>query len=210
MSANLKKIAIISAVVLAIAYFSQRPEGQSASSGVEVVDSSKEAPPKPSLTKEERAKLVKAATKNLKEERDKMEKISFFTAKNPNLLVSKLEAYLAIPDESSVILRVKPTYFGDSWVFFDKVKVMADDEVVYQRSFSHRDVVRDNSAGSVWETADYVGKTVELAALKKIADAKQVIIRFDGRERRHDHTMTKRELADLKTVLAAYESLSTI
>ena len=158
---------------------------------------------------DERKPIVAALTKGMELERDKMEGISFYSAKGRNYLASGLEAYISLPDRSLPIFRVRPTYYGDNWVFYDTLKVMADDEIVYERTFKHGEVQHDNSSGSVWETADYVAREPDLVALKKIANAKSATIRFSGRERRDDHELTAKERKRLQEVIATYEQLTT-
>lgn len=157
---------------------------------------------------EERRPIVDALTKNLVLERDKMEGISFYSTKNRDLLSSGLEAYISLPDTRLPLLRVKAQYFGRDWVFYDVIKVMADDVVVYERSFDHNDVHRDNSGGSVWETADYVAHDSDMDALKKIANAKSATIRFSGREHRDDHEISSAERKNLLEAISTYEKLT--
>jgi hypothetical protein len=168
------------------------------------------SPPPPlaaALSKDARAKIIMAATKDLKLNRDKIEKTSFYLSKNRNQSNSGIEAYIGISDGGSPYLRVRPIYYGDNWVFFDKIKVMANDEIVYEKTFPRSAVARDNAAGSVWETADYIAEKYDLVALRKIASSSSATIRFDGRDRQHDHKITSRESASMKVVLDAYDKL---
>lgn len=164
---------------------------------------------KPALSKEERERLIVEQTKTLSGSRDKMSKISFFSAKDKNLLTTRLDPYIAVADMGSPVIRMREVYFGDDWVFVDKVRIMCDDEVIYERSFDHNEFVRNNSGGSVWETGDYVAREYEIAALRKILAAKETVVRFEGRERQRDHTVTKQEVKNLRAVLTAYDSLTS-
>jgi hypothetical protein len=165
---------------------------------------------RPSVTGEERDKLLSSATKGLLKSRDKMEKVSFYLAKNRSITRTNLDTYLAIPDGLPAILRVMPSYYGDDWIFFNTVKVMADDEIVYQKTFNHNDVLRDNANGSVWEIADYIAGDVELATIKKIIASKSATIRFSGNEHREDHEISRGERDRLQQILTAYEALSSL
>lgn len=147
--------------------------------------------------------------KGLEVQRDAMEKVSFYEAKGRNLLASSLSAYVAVGDASTPFLRVRSVYYGDDWVFYEKIKVMADDQVVYEKAFNRSQVTRDNSSGSVWETADFAGSDVDLAALQRIADSKTATIRFSGSERQHDHKITKKEKENIAAVLRGYNAIST-
>lgn len=166
------------------------------------------APSAQLIAGDERKKVVSALTKELDLERDKVEKISFYSAKGNDRLKSRLEAYISLPDGALPLLRMKPIYFGDNWIFYESIKVMVDDSVIYERAFNRSDIVRDNSAGSVWETADFVAKESEIGVLRAIANSKAATIRFSGSERRHDHEVTAKERRDIKKILDAYEQLS--
>jgi len=175
-----------------------------AGSSAEVPRSFRE--PKPSLTEAERTRLLATATKSLKRKRDKIEKTTFFMAQNDGLR-TQVGAYFGLADGGSPYLRMKTVYYGDSWVFYDAVKIMADDEIVYEKAFNRRDISRDNEGGSVWEVADYLATPSDQAALGKISGAKSVTVRFAGRDRTRDHLMTAAERSGLKSVLAAYAEL---
>lgn len=158
---------------------------------------------------DERKRVVSTVTKGLVEERDKMEKISFYSASKPVYSRSGIDAYVSLPDNTLPLLRMKPIYFGDNWIFYESIKIMVDDVIVYERAFKRSDIVRDNSAGSVWETADFVAKESELGVLKAIANSKSATIRFSGTERRHDHEVTSKERKNIRRILDAYEKLSS-
>jgi hypothetical protein len=160
------------------------------------------------ITGDERKPIVQKLTKGLSANRDKMESITFYTAKNRNVLASGVDAYIALPDNKLPYLRMRSTFYGERWVFFDSVKIMADNAVIYERNFKRNDITRDNSGGSVWETADYYAENSDLAALKQIAGSKSATIRFAGRERRHDHTITAKERRDIRDAIAAHEELT--
>ena len=160
------------------------------------------------MTPEERKSFITKATNGLEEQRDKMEGVSFFVNKKRIHLEPRLEAYLSVPDNSRVYLRVNPTYYGDDWVFYDSIKVMADDKVVYERDMQRKDVVRDNSGGSVWEVGDYLGGQPDIQALRTIAASSSATIRFSGSERRHDHNITKQERKNIQEILDVYDALA--
>jgi hypothetical protein len=181
------------------------PSGTTAISAAPVA--ARSIPPQPVLSDEERKKRVLAATEGLISNRDEMEKVSFFQAKKRNLLSSRIEAYISLSDGTHPYLRVHSNYHGDDWVFYDTIKVMADETVIYEKKFARAEVLRNHASGAVWETADYLAREDDLAALKKIAAASRVTIRFSGRERQHDHKVTKQEASNIKKVIDAYEAM---
>lgn len=163
------------------------------------------------ISKEEREKIIAEATSGFRLQRDKMEKISFYLPKTRKTPDDRLSLYISIPDDKKAILRVYPFYYGDEWVFFDAIKVMADDEVVYEKHLDrYRDIATDNSGGNVWEIADYVAEDSDIAAFRKIASASKVTIRFSGREKREDFDLSKREIENIGNALTAFNKLSAL
>jgi hypothetical protein len=165
-------------------------------------------PARPRLPDVDRAKLISTATRDLIKKRDKVEKISFYSPKNQDGAHTNLRAYLSVPDDGPVFLRMMPLYYGDHWIFFTSLKVMADDEIVYEKNFDLNQVHRDNADEDVWEYIDYAAGGSELLALRKIVSSKEATIRFNGDQYRQDHEITRRERDRLKQILSAYESLS--
>lgn len=183
--------------------------GQSSSSVTSAPTSVAAAPREPEIvTGDERKKIVSTLTKGMEEERDKMEGISFYSTKDRSHLSSTLEAYISLPDGMMPLLRMKSTYYGDSWIFYDSIKIMADDVVIYDRVFKHDEVRHHNYSSAVWETADYLAANSELLALKAIANSKSATIRFSGRDDRHDHEITDKERKNLRQVISTYEQLT--
>ena len=99
-------------------------------------------------------------------------------------------------------------YYSEDWIFFKRIKVMADDDVVYEKETPSP--VHENHGGFIWETADYLAKDDDVVALRKIASAKKVTVRFSGREHYDDHQMTSKEIANLRKVLTAYDALDAL
>jgi hypothetical protein len=163
------------------------------------------APAKPSITEKERKKIIADATKSLVRQRDQMERVTFYSASKD--AHTQVGAYLGIEDDGEPFLRMRTIYFGDRWVFYEKVKIMADDEIVFEKDFRRSDIVRDNADGSVWEVADFVAGKSDLSTLKRIARSKSATVRFEGDERRHDHKVSTIEKTRLQSVLKAYDEL---
>jgi len=159
------------------------------------------------LTEQERARVVKAATKSLSKNRDNMEKVTFYGPVGFSSTRTEIGAYIGLEDGGAPYVRVKAAYAGDNWVFFEKIKIMVDDEVIYEKTFPRNAIRRDNAAGRVWEIADFDAKINELIVLEKISRAKTAMIRYSGRERLHDHQISSREKAGVAATLKAYKEL---
>lgn len=97
---------------------------------------------------------------------------------------------------------VKLRYFGNNWIFAEKVKIVADD---FTWESDNLNFTRDNSSGKVWEYAylDYNNKEIK-ELLLKIVNSNETIIRFIG-EYYFDLTVTERMKKDIKSLINAIE-----
>jgi hypothetical protein len=176
------------------------------------VDSAKE-PDKPQaapiapMTANERQLLTRKSTKGLAETQDKIEKVSYFEANKSTVARTKVGAYLAIGKEGPARLRAVADYSDKRWLFVKTIKIMADDEVVLDRQISRADIRRDNGSDWVVENIDFAADASTFTALDRVAKSKTATIRYAGQDRRHDHTITPRERAELRRVLDAYVEL---
>jgi hypothetical protein len=176
------------------------------------VDSAKE-PDKPQaapiapMTANERQLLTQKSTKGLAETQDKIEKVSYFEANKSTVARTKVGAYLAIGKEGPARLRAVADYSDKRWIFVKTIKIMADDEVVLDRQISRTDIRRDNGSDWVVENIDFAADASTFTALDRVAKSKTATIRYAGQDRRHDHTITPRERAELRRVLDAYVEL---
>ena len=66
---------------------------------------------------------------------------------------------------------------------------------------------RDNAGGNIWEWSDVaVAIPAEIAAVRRIAEAKSVTVRFEGRQYYNDRTLSAQQLKAMRDVIAAYEA----
>ncbi len=66
------------------------------------------------------------------------------------------------------------------WLFLSKAAFLADSELVMEENFPATEVKRDQEDGWVKESASWIANTENLTALKRLTEAKVVIIRFTG------------------------------
>ena len=167
-------------------------------------------PPAAPLTAAERDAIISAATSGLVREFDKMEKISFYSARGNFDRNERITAYIAIPEKGAPIFRILIRYFGDSWIFFNKVKIMSDDVISYDSYFSFDEVKKNNAYNSVWETLDFPARKKDIDVMRKIVSANKTSIRLAGNDRRDDHDLTFNEIVRIHTVLIAFDGLSKL
>jgi hypothetical protein len=164
----------------------------------------------PDVTPEQRAKLVETATAGMERSFDKMESIAFYAAKGEPWVGTGLTLYLSVPQTVDPILRFMPRYRGDSWIFFRHIKVMADSEIVYDKSFEYLKMSHDTGAGYVYESIDYPATPDDIVAIRKIANAKSVLVRLSGEDKREDFDVDEATRVRVRRVLKAYDDLSLI
>ncbi|MNJ71941.1 hypothetical protein D3C77_685410 [compost metagenome] len=97
-------------------------------------------------------------------------------------------------------LRLKLQYHSDSWLFVESVTIKADDQKFQLGGLSFE---RDNSYGGIWEWSDTVADNQ--AMLRKIADAKKVTIRFEGRQYYSDFALPESQKRAIKEMIVAWE-----
>lgn len=156
---------------------------------------------------EEKERMIKAHKANvwkLRPEYDKVEQItwytnSLFTHDNNSNHVS---LYIA-RKESLVALRIKASYYGDDWIFFDSAKFAYGGETA-MLTYKYSEYERDNRGGYVWEWVDT--NINDTKTLRDIAESDDALIRFSGKYT-HDHTLTSKEKKAMLEVLDGYESL---
>jgi hypothetical protein len=193
---------IFGGIGVAIIVSAFAPDGESAREP----DKLQAAPIVP-MSATERQLLVKKSTKGLAETQDKIEKVSYFEANKSTVARTKVGAYIAVGKEGPARLRAVADYSAKRWLFVKTIKIMADDEVVLDRKISRTDLRRDNGSDWVVENIDFAADASTFTALERVAKSKTATIRYAGQDRRHDHTITTKERAELRRVLDAYVGL---
>ena len=193
---------IFSGIGVAIIVSPFAPDGESAREP-DKLQAASTAP----MTATERQLLVQKSTKGLAETHDKIEKVSYFEANNSTVARTKVGAYIAVGNEGPARLRAVADYSAKRWLFVKTIKIVADDEVVLDRQISRTDLRRDNGSDWVVENIDFAADASTFIALERVAKSKTATIRYAGQDRRHDHTITTKERAELRRVLDAYEGL---
>lgn len=119
--------------------------------------------------------------------------------------------YLALADYQKPDFFVAPQYFGDDWMFVERIQFMADGDVVLDKSFGHEEVDRNvsSSDGLVRERVDFFLNENELDALRKFQGSKSSLIRVSGRRvyRILSKERTKHIKMGLENLIRSYDAL---
>lgn len=98
-------------------------------------------------------------------------------------------------------------YTGSNWVFFEDITVVADGER-FTDHFNYFSVDRDTSGGKVCETAEtnvgYGGNYYKM--LQAMAEANEVIVRFEGDSKYRDITISNADKNAIKAMLDAFDA----
>lgn len=107
---------------------------------------------------------------------------------------------------NSVWMRLKMSYAGDDWIFFENAYLSYDGNTEYVYFDEYRDKESDNGYGGVWEWIDVNVDTEMLAFLKRMVEGKSLKMRLSGKYTR-DHVLTYEERKGLEDILLAYDVL---
>lgn len=190
-----------------IARHPEKPEAATAKALLDVIDREEKAAEAERLAAEARkAEEARAALarldKSLKKNTDEIKGITWVSHKSIPTLGTYMSLYFGLDGENSRVmpLRMKLQYHSDSWLFVQSVTIKADDQTFQLGSL---DFERDNGYGGIWEWSDTVAENK--AMLRKIADAKKVTIRFDGKQYYNDFILPDSQKRAIKEMILAWE-----
>jgi len=107
--------------------------------------------------------------------------------------------------ESSLWLRLKMSYEGDDWIFFDTAYLSYDGNTYYVPFDEYRDKKTENDT-RVWEWIDVNVDDEMLSFLRKMVNGKSVKMRLSGKYS-HTRNLTSSEIKGIKDILIAYDVL---
>ncbi|MFG6082798.1 hypothetical protein ACEUZ9_004030 [Paracoccus litorisediminis] len=147
------------------------------------------------------------ALKKLKKRVDEFNGTTFYThPAKPRYADTRsyLIPYLATKG-GTTILRIELHYTSDSWLFAHSAKLNIDGKMIPFYA-PGSDWKRDNDS-EIWEWLD-VAATPELRSLLElVAASKKTIIRIDGQQYYDDFSVSEKDKAAIRDVLAAEQSL---
>lgn len=118
--------------------------------------------------------------------------------------------YISLPDYEKPLIFIAPFYHGDSWLFMNKIAVMADGNIALEKDLSNYKPNHDVENGSVSERIDFIANQNEIDELRKISNAKSIMVRLSGEK--GYLTIRKEEvkwfLNDIKDLLTSYDLLN--
>lgn len=170
---------------------------------------------KPETSTTTSAAVKKPTPKYLRAKRDEMREVTWYrhSTSPRNANVNSFFLYFGVMDSGTFgDLRLVARYFDDDWLFVHSAWAKADNErVVFPQvaSGAFGGWKRDHDSGEIWEWSDKEVDTPEgRANVRKMAEAKVVTVRFEGRQYYNDRKLTAQQLKSMREVIAAYEQMT--
>lgn len=103
-------------------------------------------------------------------------------------------------------LRLKMSYYGDDWIFFDNAYLSYDGTTKEIKFDKYDDRKSDNSGGYVWEWIDVGVSDDILSFLRQMVEGKSIKMRLSGKYSK-TRELSSNEINGIKDVLLAYDVL---
>lgn len=147
------------------------------------------------------------ALKRLKKEQDDISGVTwykqpYFTHYNNRNLMS---AYIG-SHGISPYLRLKMSYTGDDWIFFERAYLSYDGKTKVINFDEYNDKKSDNSGYGVWEWIDVYVDSELLNYLRDFSNSKNAKMRLSGKYTK-TRNLTYNERKGLRDVISGYDAL---
>lgn len=191
------------------------PESQAAKEIAEMYSNAKaaydkkieDAKKKAIAEKEAEKKKRMQAVNKLKKDFDDVSGTTWY--KNPYFThyndINSTSIYIG-KNESTTWLRLKMSYNGDDWIFFENAYLSYDGSTQEVSFNKYDDKKSDNSGGGVWEWIDVSVDQRTLAFLREMVNGKSVKMRLSGKYTK-TKSLSAKEINGIKDVLLAYDVL---
>lgn len=155
--------------------------------------------------KAERMKAVDVLSKKY----DDVNGIMWFSSKQTNHKVWSNMASLYIgKDNSQVWLRLKMSYYGDDWIFFENAYLSYEGNTYAIQFDKYHDKKTENSGGMVWEWIDVNVDSQLLTYLKDFVRGEAPKMRLSGKYT-HTRNLSTKEIKSMQEILLAYDVLKS-
>ena len=140
---------------------------------------------------------------------DDVNGIMWFSSKQTNHKVWSNMASLYIgKDNSQVWLRLKMSYYGDDWIFFENAYLSYEGNTYAIQFDKYHDKKTENSGGMVWEWIDVNVDSQLLTYLKDFVRGEAPKMRLSGKYT-HTRNLSTKEIKSMQEILLAYDVLKS-
>lgn len=143
-------------------------------------------------------------------ERDAFRKLRFYKMGMPMQIATGVKAYISLRDNGKPVLFLQPYYWGQSWLFMNKVSVLVDGELAMEHTCAKID--RDTEGVGVKEQCDFIVNDEEIAGLRKVTSKSKVAVRLTGEKGYTNIDPKKYNLkefvSDIQSGIAIYDEIN--
>lgn len=157
---------------------------------------------------------IKNLLSNFNKKYDEFKDVTFYNTKQYADDYGNIHIYIGQSgkeyniESNGIWFRVKFTYQGNDWVFFDNIKIKTDNNLydVILTSEEYRNKYTDAIwGGGVIESTDLLFVKNDISMLRDIVNSKEVKIRYEGNKRRRDKKLSDKDKKNLAKVLEIIE-----
>ena len=109
-------------------------------------------------------------------------------------------------DDSRVWLRLKMSYYGDDWIFFDSAYLSYEGNTHTISFDKYRDKETENDGGMVWEWLDVNVDSDLLSYLRRFVKGNNPKMRLSGKYT-ETRNLSGKEIKAMQEILLAYDVL---
>lgn len=144
-------------------------------------------------------------------ERDAFRKLRFYSMGMPMQIATGVKLYISLSDYDTPVLFMQPYYWGERWLFMNKISVLVDGEIAMEHTCEKTE--RDTQGVGVKEQCDFILNQQQIDALRKITDTSKVSVRLTGDKgytnvERGSYNPLKDFVRDLQSGIAIYDKMN--
>lgn len=109
-------------------------------------------------------------------------------------------------NDHNIWLRLKMSYYGDNWIFFEKAYLSYDGNTREFPFNKYNDKESDHEGGYVWEWIDLSVSEYDLDFLREMVKGKTLKVRLSGKYT-ETRTLSYDEKRAIKEMIMAYDVL---
>lgn len=149
-------------------------------------------------------------------QRDGFRKVEHFFPRDSNMQLLLEESYVrtfvSLRDCYAPVVMFEPFFKAEHWMFMNRFSIMADGEVIIDRDISQPTPARNVVRRWVQESSQVVATALEIAALRKVPNAKTILLRLTGDKGyetiKNGSGPARNFQMDVTALLAFYDQLS--
>lgn len=163
------------------------------------------------------SKTIDATLKQLRVQHDRMTGMSWYYHPSSPKYSNTNGFYLYFGRNENgqfTVMHLVSRYYGSDWLFIKNAWALADGQRLTVPQYSmapSNEWLRDNVDSGVWESFDAdIIKTPDIAIVRKLAESRDVMIRYEGRNYFGDRKVSEKQLAAMRSMIQSYEIITGV